>query len=84
MRIDMVPCRVGRKGAGRRRFRLLIRAPRGFDLAAYLREWLAAAPKKHGAIKLDIDVEPQSFLCWLIIGYNRRGHSVVDTTSRKC
>jgi primosomal protein N' (replication factor Y) len=47
---------------GRHRLRLLIRAPRGFDLAAYLREWLAAAPKKHGSIKLDIDVDPQSFL----------------------
>jgi primosomal protein N' (replication factor Y) len=47
---------------GRHRLRLLIRAPRGFDLAAYLREWLAAAPKKHGSIKLDIDIDPQSFL----------------------
>jgi primosomal protein N' (replication factor Y) len=47
---------------GRHRLRLLIRAPRGFDLAAYLREWLNAAPKKHGSIKLDIDVDPQSFL----------------------
>ena len=41
---------------------LLIKAPRAFDLSAYLREWLAAAPKKHGSIKLDIDVDPQSFL----------------------
>jgi primosomal protein N' (replication factor Y) len=40
----------------------LIRAPRGFDLAAYLREWLAAAPKAKGSIKRDIDVDPQSFL----------------------
>ncbi len=47
---------------GRHRLRLLIKAPRNFDLSAYLREWLAAAPKKHGAIKLDIDVDPQSFL----------------------
>jgi primosomal protein N' (replication factor Y) len=47
---------------GRHRLRLLIRAPRNFDLSAYMREWLAAAPKKHGAIKLDIDVDPQSFL----------------------
>jgi primosomal protein N' (replication factor Y) len=47
---------------GRHRLRLLIRAPRGFDLSGYLREWLAAAPKKHGSIKLDIDVDPQSFL----------------------
>jgi len=34
--------------------------PRGFDLSAYLRDWLAAAPK--ATIKLDIDVVPQSFL----------------------
>jgi primosomal protein N' (replication factor Y) len=47
---------------GRHRFRLLIKAPRGFDLASYLRQWLAVAPKKHGSIKLDIDVDPQSFL----------------------
>jgi primosomal protein N' (replication factor Y) len=47
---------------GRYRWRLLIKAPRAFDLSAYLREWLAAAPKKHGSIKLDIDVDPQSFL----------------------
>src|ERR1700719_2627796 len=39
----------------RHRFRLLIKAPRNFDLSAYLRQWLAAAPKKHGSIKLDID-----------------------------
>jgi primosomal protein N' (replication factor Y) (superfamily II helicase) len=47
---------------GRHRFRLLIKAPRNFDLSAYLRQWLAAGPKKHGSIKLDIDVDPQSFL----------------------
>jgi primosomal protein N' (replication factor Y) len=47
---------------GRHRLRLLIKAPRNFDLSAYLRQWLAAAPKKHGSIKLDIDVDPQSFL----------------------
>src|SRR6202050_4882557 len=46
----------------RHRLRLLIKAPRNFDLSAYLRQWLAAAPKKHGSIKLDIDVDPQSFL----------------------
>jgi len=27
-----------------------------------LRDWLAAAPKTKGSIKLDIDVDPQSFL----------------------
>jgi len=47
---------------GRHRLRLLIKAPRSFDLSVYLRDWLAAAPKKHGSIKLDIDVDPQSFL----------------------
>jgi primosomal protein N' (replication factor Y) len=47
---------------GRHRMRLLVKAPRAFDLSAYLREWLAGAPKKHGALKLDIDVDPQSFL----------------------
>jgi primosomal protein N' (replication factor Y) len=47
---------------GRYRWRLLIKAPRAFDLSVYLREWLAAAPKKHGSIKLDVDVDPQSFL----------------------
>jgi len=47
---------------GRHRFRLLIKASRGFDLSAYLREWLRAAPKVKGSIKLDIDVDPQSFL----------------------
>ena len=47
---------------GRHRLRLLIKAPRAFDLAGYLRDWLAAAPKIKGSIKLDIDVDPQSFL----------------------
>jgi primosomal protein N' (replication factor Y) (superfamily II helicase) len=47
---------------GRHRLRLLIKAPRAFDLSAYLREWLAAAPKAKGSIKLDIDIDPQSFL----------------------
>jgi primosomal protein N' (replication factor Y) len=47
---------------GRHRLRLLIKAPRNFDLSAYLREWLAGAPKAKGSIKLDIDVDPQSFL----------------------
>jgi primosomal protein N' (replication factor Y) len=47
---------------GRHRFRLLVKSPRGFDLSAYLREWLAAAPKPKGNIKLEVDVDPQSFL----------------------
>jgi primosomal protein N' (replication factor Y) len=47
---------------GRHRFRLLIRARRNFDLAAYLRRWLAKGPQKHGSIKRDVDIDPQSFL----------------------
>ncbi len=47
---------------GRHRLRLLVKSPRAFDLSAYLREWLADAPKPKANIKLDIDVDPQSFL----------------------
>jgi primosomal protein N' (replication factor Y) len=47
---------------GRYRFRLLVKAPRHFDLSAYLRGWLAAAPKPKGTIRLEVDVDPQSFL----------------------
>jgi primosomal protein N' (replication factor Y) (superfamily II helicase) len=47
---------------GRHRLRLLVKAPRNFDLSAYLRDWLAEGPKPKGSIKLDIDVDPQSFL----------------------
>ncbi len=47
---------------GRYRFRLLVKAPRNYDLSAYLREWLAAAPKTKGNLKLEVDVDPQNFL----------------------
>ena len=47
---------------GRHRLRLLVKSPRAFDLSAYLREWLRAAPKPKGSLKLEIDVDPQSFL----------------------
>ena len=47
---------------GRHRFRLLVKSPRAFDLSAYLRGWLAAAPKRKGNVKLEVDVDPQSFL----------------------
>src|SRR3954464_13638068 len=46
---------------GRYRFRVLVKSPRNFDLSAYLREWLAAAPKAKGTLKLEVDVDPQSF-----------------------
>ncbi len=46
---------------GRHRFRLLVKSPRGFDLSVYLRRWLAAAPKPRGNVRLEVDVDPQSF-----------------------
>ncbi|MBV8927428.1 MAG: primosomal protein N' [Bradyrhizobium sp.] len=47
---------------GRYRFRLLLKSARGFDLSDYLRQWLAAGPKPKGNLKLEVDVDPQSFL----------------------
>jgi len=46
---------------GRHRFRLLVKSPRAFDLSACLRQWLAAAPKARGNVRLEVDVDPQSF-----------------------
>ena len=46
---------------GRHRFRLLVKAPRDFNLSGYLREWLASAPKVRGNVRLEVDVDPQSF-----------------------
>jgi primosomal protein N' (replication factor Y) len=46
---------------GRYRFRLLVKAPRNFDLSATMREWLAAVPKAKGTLKLEVDIDPQSF-----------------------
>jgi primosomal protein N' (replication factor Y) len=47
---------------GRYRFRLLVKTEREVDLQAYLRAWMARAPKARGSIKVAIDVDPQSFL----------------------
>ena len=47
---------------GRYRFRLLLKSARGFDLSDYLRHWLTTAPKPKGNLKLEVDVDPQSFL----------------------
>ncbi len=46
---------------GRHRFRILVKAPRAFDLSGYLRDWLSAAPKPKGNVKLEVDIDPQSF-----------------------
>ena len=46
---------------GRYRFRLLIKSPRNFDLSHYMRGWIANAPKTRGSLKLEVDIDPQSF-----------------------
>jgi primosomal protein N' (replication factor Y) len=46
---------------GRHRFRLLASAPRNFDLSRYLREWLNAAPRTRGSVRVSIDIDPVSF-----------------------
>ena len=38
-----------------------MKSPRAFDLSGYLREWLAAAPKPKGNVKLEVDIDPMSF-----------------------
>jgi primosomal protein N' (replication factor Y) len=47
---------------GRHRFRLLVRAPKEVDLQAYLRAWLEVLPKIKGDLRLQVDVDPYSFL----------------------
>ncbi len=47
---------------GRHRFRLLVRAPRSFDLQGFIAGWLAAAPPPRGSVRVQIDIDPQSFL----------------------
>jgi primosomal protein N' (replication factor Y) len=47
---------------GRYRFRLLVKATREADLQAYLRLWLGSAPRPKGDIRLNVDVDPYSFV----------------------
>jgi len=47
---------------GRHRFRLLIHGNRSADMQAYLRTMLANGPKERRSIRVQIDVDPQSFL----------------------
>jgi primosomal protein N' (replication factor Y) len=47
---------------GRHRFRLLAKAARSFDLSGYVRGWLSGAPKAEGGVRLEVDVDPVSFL----------------------
>ncbi|WP_331461925.1 primosomal protein N' [Roseibium limicola] len=47
---------------GRHRYRLLLIAPRQFDLQAYLRHWLDVGPKPNRGLRVQLDIDPQHFL----------------------
>ena len=47
---------------GRHRFRLLAKAEKNFDLSGYLRGWLRRAPKVEAGVRLEVDIDPVSFL----------------------
>lgn len=47
---------------GRYRFRLLLHGKRSFDMQGFIREMLTRAPKKHSSVRIQIDIDPQSFL----------------------
>jgi primosomal protein N' (replication factor Y) len=47
---------------GRHRYRLLVRAPRSADLQGFLRALLAAGPPERGGLRVEVDIDPQSFL----------------------
>ncbi|WP_173934207.1 primosomal protein N' [Chelativorans sp. Marseille-P2723] len=48
--------------AGRHRFRLLVQGTRRSDLQAYLRQLLSKAERPRGSIRVQVDIDPQSFL----------------------
>ncbi|WP_363346709.1 primosomal protein N' [Methylocystis echinoides] len=47
---------------GRFRYRLLVKAPRSADVQSFLRDLIDAAPKPRGGVRVQIDVDPQTFL----------------------
>ncbi|GGH31454.1 primosomal protein N' [Alsobacter metallidurans] len=47
---------------GRHRFRLLVKTAREFPLQDWLRHWLREAPKTTGNTRVQVDVDPMSFL----------------------
>jgi primosomal protein N' (replication factor Y) len=46
---------------GRHRVRLLAQSQRDFDLSGYVRFWLARAEPPRGNLKVQVDIDPQSF-----------------------
>ncbi|MBB5074222.1 primosomal protein N' (replication factor Y) [Bartonella callosciuri] len=47
---------------GRYRFRLLLQGQRSFDIQGFIRAMLASAPKMPSSVRVQIDIDPQSFL----------------------
>lgn len=47
---------------GRHRFRLLVQGSKRSDIQSYLRAMLKAGPKARGSLRVQVDVDPQSFL----------------------
>ena len=46
---------------GRHRIRLLAQSPKEFDLSGYVRFWLGNADSPKGNVKVQVDIDPQSF-----------------------
>ena len=47
---------------GRYRYRLLVQAPRSANLQGYIRTWLERAPRPRASLRVQVDIDPQSFL----------------------
>ncbi|MCU0789936.1 MAG: primosomal protein N' [Nitratireductor sp.] len=47
---------------GRHRFRLLVHGARRADMQAFIRAMLANGPKERGSVRVQVDIDPQSFL----------------------
>ena len=47
---------------GRHRFRLLIQGERRADMQGFIRTMLAEGPKQRGSVRVQVDIDPQSFL----------------------
>ena len=48
--------------AGRHRFRLLIHGERRTDMQAFIRAMLTDGPRPRGSVRVQVDIDPQSFL----------------------
>ena len=46
---------------GRHRVRLLAQSPKEFDLSGYVRFWLNTAERPSGNLRVQVDIDPQSF-----------------------